>query len=71
MPELLVANIWSEVARLDIQEEENDFDKRRLAVRNKVPPEHQVGFDTLLEEARLINRLRDERGVYNEAKAVG
>jgi phosphohistidine swiveling domain-containing protein len=71
MPELLVANIWSEVARLDVQEEEDDFDKRRLAIRNKVPPEHQVDFDTLLEEARLINRLRDERGVYNEAKAVG
>jgi hypothetical protein len=71
MPELLVANIWSELSRLDAKEEDHDFDKRRLAVRYKIPPEHQSEFDSLLEEARFINRLRDERGVYNEAKAFG
>jgi phosphohistidine swiveling domain-containing protein len=36
-----------------------------------VPAEHQAEFDSLLEEARHINRLRDERGVYNEGKAFG
>ena len=71
VPELLVANIWSEVTRLDATEGEDDFDRRKLAIRNKIPVEHQSQFDTLLEEARFINRLRDERGVYNEAKAFG
>ncbi len=71
MPELLVGNIWSELARLDVQQKEVDYDKRRLAIRYKVPAEYQAEFDVLLAEARFINRLRDERGVYNEAKAFG
>jgi len=71
MPEVLVANIWSGIAKRDVEDEESDFEERRLAIRNKIPGEHQVEFDSLLEDARHINRLRDERGVYNESKALG
>ena len=70
-PEILVANIWSALAKSDAADSQAVDDGPRLAIRNKVPPEHQAGFDSLLEEARHTNRLRDERGVYNEARAFG
>ena len=40
-------------------------------VREGVPAEHRAAFDELLGEARLVNRLRDERGVFNDVWAVG
>src|SRR6185503_11120825 len=35
-------------------------------VRDAVPAAHRAAFDELLDHARRINRLRDERGVYND-----
>ena len=40
-------------------------------VREAVPEPHRQRFDELLGEARNINRLRDERGVYNDLWAFG
>jgi phosphohistidine swiveling domain-containing protein len=40
-------------------------------VRSQVPAEHQAEFDALLDEARLLYRLRDERGVYSDIWASG
>ena len=40
-------------------------------IRADVPVEHQAEFDDLLGEARLMYRLRDERGLYSDAAAVG
>ena len=40
-------------------------------LRSKVPVEHLAAFDEDLAEARLVNRLRDERGVYSDGWAVG
>jgi phosphohistidine swiveling domain-containing protein len=40
-------------------------------VRSKVPSEHRDTFDELLGEARLLYRLRDERGVYSDIWASG
>jgi pyruvate,water dikinase len=40
-------------------------------VRDKVPEEHQDEFDELLGEARLMYRLRDERGVFSDIWASG
>lgn len=71
MPEILLANIWT---ALDSNEPDDDpavLTEARQALRQKVPSEHRDEFDALLDEARFINRLRDERGVYNEARAVG
>ena len=41
------------------------------ALREMVPAEHQSTFDDLLGEARLVYRLRDERGIYSEISAIG
>ncbi len=46
-------------------------DATAAELRAAVPPEHQPTFDDLLAEARLVYRLRDERGLYSEISAVG
>ncbi len=71
MPEVLVGNIWSAVTKAEVVVDHSKDEDLLLTIRNKVPSEHQSEFDSLLKEARHINRLRDERGVYNEAKALG
>ncbi len=49
----------------------SDVDARIAEVRAQVPPAHQAEFDELLGEARLMYRLRDERGVYSDVWASG
>ncbi len=41
------------------------------AVRDRVPPAERAQFDELLAEARLVYRLRDERGLYSDIWAAG
>jgi len=41
------------------------------SVRADVPAEDQAAFDDLLAEARLVYRLRDERGLYSDIAAIG
>lgn len=40
-------------------------------LRSEVPAEHRAAFDELLAEARLVYRLRDERGIYSDITGVG
>lgn len=40
-------------------------------LRDRIPEEHRDEFDELVDEARAVYRLRDERGVYSEITAVG
>ena len=40
-------------------------------VRQQVPAEHQSTFDSLLQEARSVYRLRDERGIFSDISAFG
>jgi pyruvate,water dikinase len=40
-------------------------------VRDQVPAVHRPQFDELLAEARLVYRLRDERGLYSDLWAAG
>ena len=68
MPEMLVGAIFGATDKADRQ---GDFTKRRDALRAKVPEAHRVEFDQLLEEARFIYRLRDERGMYNDSWGMG
>jgi rifampicin phosphotransferase len=49
----------------------SDVDERIAGIRAQVPPEHHAQFDELLGEARLMYRLRDERGVYSDIWASG
>ena len=41
------------------------------SLRAEVPAEHQDIFDDLLADARLVYRLRDERGIYSDISAIG
>jgi pyruvate,water dikinase len=52
-------------------EEAGDFESRVAEVREKVPEEHRAEFDDLLAEARLMYRIRDERGVFSDIWASG
>lgn len=40
-------------------------------VRSAVPEEHRATYDELLADARLVYRLRDERGVYTNMASTG
>ena len=51
--------------------EETDVDARIADIRGQVPDEHKAEFDELLGEARLMYRLRDERGVFSDIWASG
>jgi pyruvate,water dikinase len=50
---------------------DSDVDARIAEVRAQVPATHQAEFDELLGEARMMYRLRDERGVYSDIWASG
>jgi pyruvate,water dikinase len=68
MPEMLVGTIFGAA---DTANRDADFARRRDALRAKVPEAHRAEFDHWLEEARFIHRLRDERGMYNDAWGTG
>jgi phosphohistidine swiveling domain-containing protein len=50
---------------------ESDLAQRTAATRDRVPNEHKEAFDELLAEARLMYRIRDERGVFSDIWASG
>ena len=69
-PELVMGKLG---AALDADPEEAT--RRAVAfaaeIRNLVPEENRGEFDALLHEARMVYRLRDERGIYSEISAFG
>ena len=68
MPDMLVGTIFG---ASDSSDRKKDFAERRDALRAKVPAANRAEFDEHLEEARFIHRLRDERGMYNDAWGFG
>lgn len=44
---------------------------KEKALRERVPAAHRAQFDELLGEARLTNRLRDERALYSDSWGTG
>jgi phosphohistidine swiveling domain-containing protein len=68
LPDQLLRAIRTAIATPD---EDSDVEARIADVRSKVPAEHQKSFDELLGEARMLYRLRDERGVYSDIWASG
>ena len=46
-------------------------DALAASLRAELATKHQEDFDDLLAEARLVYRLRDERGIYSEIAAIG
>ena len=69
LPDVLLRSIRTAAAGGGV--EASDVEGRIAEVRAKVPAEHQEEFDGLLVEARLLYRLRDERGVYSDIWASG
>ena len=49
----------------------NRADQLAADLRTRVPDEHRAEFDELVDEARAVYRLRDERGIYSEITAIG
>jgi phosphohistidine swiveling domain-containing protein len=69
LPEALVRAIRAALEGSDL--EPSDVEVKIAEVRRKVPDEHREEFDELLREARLMYRLRDERGVFSDIWASG
>jgi pyruvate,water dikinase len=68
MPDLLLEALLTAMAGSKPQ---NVNSSTLESLRSRVPAEHQLHFDERLAEARLVNRLRDERGVYSDGWATG
>jgi pyruvate,water dikinase len=72
MPELIVRSIQAGMDGQGVQRDDNASAQARIAsLRQAVPAEHHSTFDALLEEALIINRLRDERGHFSDGWAAG
>jgi pyruvate,water dikinase len=69
LPDALVRAIRMSVAGGST--EASDVEGRVAEIRDQVPDQHRAQFDDLLEEARLMYRLRDERGVFSDIWASG
>jgi phosphohistidine swiveling domain-containing protein len=69
LPDALLRAIRIAAPGRDLQASE--VEDRIAEVRSKVPEEHRSEFDELLGEARLMYRLRDERGIYSDIWASG
>jgi phosphohistidine swiveling domain-containing protein len=69
LPEALIRAIRLRVAGDD--REDADIDARIKGIREQVPAEHREEFDELVGEARLMYRVRDERGVFSDIWASG
>ena len=70
LPEMILGTIW---AALDAHGEDtsNGWVEAAAQVREAVPEEHREGFDELLADALRMNRIRDERGIYNDNWGTG
>jgi rifampicin phosphotransferase len=69
LPDVLLRSIRSSVDGAG--NDTADIDTRIAGIRSQVPDEHRGDFDELLGEARLMYRLRDERGVFSDIWASG
>lgn len=68
MPELLVGALRAAVDGSTAAPEDEALLTR---IRGRVPAEHLADFDDRLAEARVMNRLRDERGAFSDGWATG
>jgi rifampicin phosphotransferase len=69
LPDALLRAIRSSVDGVD--GDTSDVDALIADIRVQVPDRHRTQFDELVGEARLMYRLRDERGVFSDIWASG
>ena len=71
LPDMLVNSFWKAAAAPEREVDRAEAAAGLRRVREAVPAEHRAEFDDLLAEARLVNHVRDERGLYNDLWAAG
>jgi pyruvate,water dikinase len=71
MPDALLRAIRAQVQGAGETATAAEIDAGIADIREKVPSDHRDEFDGLVEEARLMYRIRDERGVYSDIWASG
>ncbi len=71
LPDVLLRAIRVSVGGLGEDASEPVVEAKVAEVRGKVPAEHRDEFDGMLAEARLMYRIRDERGVFSDIWAAG
>jgi pyruvate,water dikinase len=71
MPDALIRAIQVHVEGTGDTDAEAEAMAKIAEVREKVPAEHRDEFDEMVAEARLMYRIRDERGVYSDIWASG
>jgi rifampicin phosphotransferase len=71
MPELIVENVRSAASSVVREQNESGVARLEKQIRERVPAQHRATFDELLQDARLVYRIRDERGYLNDAWACG
>ena len=71
LPDALVNAIRSAVENAGEDSVDAEVEAKVAEVRAEVTEEHREEFDQLLEEARHMYRIRDERGVFSDIWASG
>jgi pyruvate,water dikinase len=69
LPDALLRAIRTSVEKRGASEA--DVDAHIAGIREQIPDPHRAEFDELLGEARLMYRIRDERGVFSDIWASG
>jgi rifampicin phosphotransferase len=70
LPELIAGAILMALERPGTADQAA-LEQRNAALRDDVPAGHRSAFDELLQEARLVYRLRDERATFTDLWAIG
>jgi pyruvate,water dikinase len=71
MPDALLRAIRAQVDGTGETDIAAEVEAKIAEIGERVPPEHREEFDSMVEEARLMYRIRDERGVYSDIWASG
>lgn len=71
MPEILVKSLLVKYSSEEQARAEQTVAAQTAKIRDAVPQEHRALFDEILAEARLVNRLRDERSYWSDLWSTG
>jgi pyruvate,water dikinase len=71
MPDVLLRAIRAAVAGAAGDDPTADVEAKIVGIRDKVPEAQRNEFDEMLEDTRLMYRIRDERGVFSDIWASG
>lgn len=70
-PEILVKSLQVKYSPEELARAEQAVAAQTKKIRDAVPQEHRALFDEILAEARLVNRLRDERSYWSDLWSSG